>query len=245
MSDATEPEPAPASTPTIDCVHCGARVPLDFAIADGGRGIDVRCAACRKSFAIAARTTGATETTASTGATVATPTELAADAMRCPKCDTTQPIAAACRACGLAADRMADFARAEDGELPPSLLAAWARLADAWADAAAHERVMQVAATTGSYAWVARQYRAAGRDRPGDARVASQLARIARMTEATLRATAAARPGKASMPYRATLVILILLVAGAGAGVVWAMSMRGGGDPSPADNKARPAVRAP
>ncbi len=218
------------SAPSIDCARCGARVPLDFAIAADGRGIDVRCAACASTFAIAAR------------APVAPPV---VGELRCPKCDTAQPAAAACRACGLAADRMAAFARAErDAERPPALEAAWARVTAAWDDAAAHERVVELAAITSSYAWVARQYRAAAHDRPDDPRIAAQLARLARMTEATLRATAEARPrgGSPTTPYRTTVVVLLLLVAAAGAGLVWAMTARGDGGPAPVETRARPPL---
>lgn len=219
----------------IDCARCGARVPLDFAIAADGRGIDVRCAACAATFAIAARPI----------TPAPSPSSASAD-MRCPKCDTAQPPAAACRACGLAADRMDAFAAADRDTGSPELLAAWQRAIDAWDDARAHERVLELAATTGGYAWVARKYRAVGRERPDDPRVASQLGRIARMTEATLRATShRVRGGSPATPYRSTIVILLVLVAAMGAGLFWAMSSRGGDGPAPVESQARPPLHPP
>ncbi|MCE9578918.1 MAG: hypothetical protein K8W52_37685 [Deltaproteobacteria bacterium] len=228
----------------IDCARCGARVPLDFAIAADGRSIEVRCAACAATFAIAARPAAILAPAVPAPAIPAPP----AGEMRCPKCDTAQPPAAACRACGLAAERMAAFAQAErDADRPPELIAAWQRATLVWDDARAHERVIELAATTASYAWVARQYRAAGRDRPDDPMVASQLARLARMTEATLRATSdlRARGGSPATPYRNTVVILLILVAAMGAGLVWAMTARGGEEPAPVETQARPPLRTP
>jgi hypothetical protein len=216
---------------TAACTRCAAPVTGAFTITADGRGVALHCPACAADFTIAAAPSAASVPPAALLAIA----PLAADAMHCPKCDTVQPAAAACRACGLGAERMAAFARADaEAALPDELHAAWARCLAAWAEPAGHERFAELTARSGAYAWAARQYRAAGRTRAGDPIVASQLTRLARMTEATLRASAAPRPtGAPAKPYRATLAVLVLVVVIAGAGVVWAMLPRDHDDGAP------------
>jgi hypothetical protein len=107
---------------------------------------------------------------------------------------------------------MADFARDREASVPPEVAAAWAKVDAAWSDAAAHDRFVELVAATTSYPWAAQRYREALRLRPDDPVAGEQLARLAKMAEATLFAGAARRPSKAPMPYRGALVLLAALI---------------------------------
>ncbi|HET9627623.1 MAG TPA: hypothetical protein VFP84_39975 [Kofleriaceae bacterium] len=145
------------------------------------------------------------------------------DALACPKCGAARrPGATACGTCGLATARMAAYRDARDVAADPAVRDAWQRATEAWHDEARHEAVFQLAAAHNAYAWVARGYRARGKD-PIAAR---QLARLLRAAEATLLAGATARPDKASAPYRAATGVLVALVIVIAAGLVYAVVVR-------------------
>lgn len=173
--------------------------------------MEVDCPACGKHFTVEAPAAPAPPPP---------PAPRAPGAMTCPKCGDAQPPALACRSCGLLADRMADFARARELAVPAEVTAAWDGVDAAWGDPEVHERFIRAVAATLSFPYAAQRYREALRLRPDDATATSQLARIARMAEVSLWATASQRPQKTRAPYRATLLLLaallILILVGTG-----------------------------
>ncbi|MCB9562440.1 MAG: hypothetical protein H6708_18710 [Kofleriaceae bacterium] len=225
----------------LQCERCREIVVADFAVVDGG--IEVHCGACDERFVVAPTRPAADAADAADASspspaaaeaapaapspTAATPSP-AADAgprMTCPKCDLTQPEAPACRACGLAADKMAAFARAQ-APVGDDLQQAWRDAEARWQDDAAHDRFVEAVAAAGAYPWAARRYREVLRHRPDDDQAARQLARIAKMTEVTLLATAATDPRRRAKPYRGTLAMVAALVVVIVIGLVYAVVAR-------------------
>jgi hypothetical protein len=145
--------------------------------------------------------------------------------MTCPKCGEAQPTAAACRRCGLLAERMADFSRDQDAAAP-ELAVAWQALESSWDDPAAHERFVELISTLTAWPWAARRYRDVLRERPGDPRATEQLARIAKMTEAMLRASATVHPQQTTT-YRRTLGMLMVLLVLLVIGIAYAFIVKG------------------
>jgi hypothetical protein len=189
---------------------------------------DVRCPHCDKTFALDS---------------AATAPRRAGD-MTCPKCGDPQPEAVACRSCGLLATRMAEFARNRDRDEAPVVRAAWDALEARWDDPAAHDAFLKLVATETAYPWAAQRYREVQRARPDDRRAPEQLARIARMAEATLRATAMRKEKPSETPYRNTILILalmVLLIIGAVAFALVSSRMHGDG-PAPAPRHGPAAV---
>lgn len=223
----------------LQCDLCREIVVADFAVAGGA--IEVHCPACARTFTVAA-TRGGAEPPAPPPRTTPGP-------MTCPKCGDAQPEAAACRTCGLLAERMPAFARDRDAGVAPEVLAAWRAVEGAWADPAAHERFLAAASTALAFPWAAQRYREVVRARPDDAIAAEHLARVARMAEATLLATAAEKPSAARKPYRGTVAVLgallILIVIGVGYALLATSFRDDPGDRAPRSQpaKARPVVR--
>lgn len=211
----------------LQCDLCREIVAADFAMA--GDAIEVRCPACAKTFRV-------------TATRVADIVELkpprrpvAADeqAMTCPKCGDQQPPAAACRSCGLLATRMADFERDRDVQVPAEVAAAWAELDAAWTDADAHDRFVKIVAAAMAYPWAAKRYRDALRLRPDDRVAGEQLARLARMAEATLFATGTHKAAGKPTAYRGALAMLAVMLLLIFIGVGYAIFTRALQDEAP------------
>ena len=144
----------------------------------------------------------------------------------CPKCGAVYRGGdAACSACGLVVARMASYTAARDAQVPPQVHAAWARVTAAWNTAARHDELLQLVTAHHAYAWAAGRYRARGRD----AVAQHQLARLRHTAEATLLASAAARPAATAKPYRAVVGVVATLIVLITAGLWYAMVVR---DPS-------------
>jgi hypothetical protein len=191
---------------------------------------DVTCPHCAKTFAL--------------DEPVPSARRAPAGDVTCPKCGDQQPEAAACRSCGLLVERMADFASRRDQSVPVEVSSAWDAVEASWDDDAAHEKLMQEVAAATAYPWAAQRYREAQRARPGDRRAAAMLARLVRMTEATLRAGATARPKKSDTPYRRVTTLLAVLLALFLIGVAYTLIMKGmKPEPEPPMKPARPAKR--
>lgn len=164
------------------------------------------------------------------------PAELASAAPRCPKCGAPRRgELAACASCGLAMSRMAAYTEARDAAVPSSVRDAWTRATERWSEIAAHDELLQLAATHNGYAWVAGRYRTRGQD-PVAVR---QLARLRRAAEATLFAGATARSDAASRPYRAARSVLAILILAIAVGLLYATVIRG--NPRPTRMPAIPA----
>ena len=196
----------------VECESCHELVTAAFALA--GDAVRATCPACRHAMTA--------------------PLAPAAAAPVCPKCGATRRgDATACPGCGLASSRMADFVEAHEArEAPGPVRAAWARVADGWGDPARHDELLRQVAAHCCYAWAAGRYRTRG----GDPIAERQLDRLRRAAEATLLAGATVRREAAATPYRATVVVLALLVATVVVGLVYAALVR-----APSDATIAPA----
>ncbi|HEX3479922.1 MAG TPA: hypothetical protein VHT91_33105, partial [Kofleriaceae bacterium] len=143
---------------------------------------------------------------------------------------------AACPGCGLASARMADYTEAHEAEVPEAVRAAWVRVAEAWSDPARHDELLRQTAAHRCYAWAAGRYRT----RAGDPIAERQLDRLRRTAEATLLAGATVRREAAAAPFRATVVVLALLVAAIVVGLVYAALVRAPSDATIAPPAGRP-----
>lgn len=162
----------------------------------------------------------------------------ASDVPMCPKCGAPHADeTTACASCGLAADRMAAYTDARDAAVPMPVRDAWTRATESWSDIAAHDDLLRLVASHNCYAWAAGRYRTRGRDPVAQ----RQLDRLRRAAEATLFASATARPDAQAKPYRATRSVLAILIVAVVVGLLYAAVMRGRPPPSEATSiPARP-----
>jgi endogenous inhibitor of DNA gyrase (YacG/DUF329 family) len=202
----------------VECPSCKALVAPELA-ATAGR-LAFTCPACAAPVELDLTPVVSPAAPASPSAAPPTAAEPSA---ACPKCGTARKDVAACATCGLATDRMAAFAARRDAEVPAELSAAWDDVARRWDEPAAHERLLALVAQHATYAWAAARYREATRGRPGDQVGERQLERIRRAAEATLLASANARPEVKARPYRSATAILTMLVVAAAAGMLYAI----------------------
>ena len=201
----------------------------------------VECESCRELAAVSlAVEAGAVRATCPacghvTSAALAAAPAAASDAPLCPKCGSARRAgASACSACGLAVERMAAYIDARDAAVPDSVRAAWAHAGEAWSEATRHDELLRLVAAHNCYAWAAGRYRT----RSGDAIAARQLDRLRRAAEATLLASATARPDPVARPYRAAIGVLAVLIVVIVVGLLYAFVRQ------PAATSASPA-RAP
>jgi len=116
-----------------------------------------------------------------------------------------------------------------DEGIPDAVLAAWKGAVDAWDDPARHEAVIAQVAQYSCFAWAAARYK----ERAGDPIAERQLDRLRRAATATMLATATARPNKEPTPYRATVVLFVVLVLAAIGGLIYAMVLHDRADQKP------------
>ena len=218
----------------VQCDLCKEIVVADFAVAGDG-AIELVCPSCRGRFTVSAtrnrRVTGELVVRGENQRVRRASMPVAGEPdMTCPKCGEVQRLGPACRTCGLGADRMAEFAREQEATVPPAVAERWQHAEAHWSDPDAHEQLMQAAAGTGAYPWVARRYRDVLRQRPDDPVAPDQIARLARMAEATLIASASQRQ-TAVAPYRGIGAVMLVLLAVIAAGIVYVMVARRGPPP--------------
>jgi len=204
--------------------------------------VRVECESCRELAAVSlAVEAGAVRATCpACGHVTRAPLGAAANAAPaaplCPKCGSARSASAtACAICGLAVERMAAYSDARDAAVPDVVREAWAHAGEAWSEAARHDELLRLVAVHDCYAWAAGRYRT----RTGDPIADRQLDRLRRAAEATLLASATARPDPAARPYRAAIGVLAVLIAVILVGLVYAV-IREPATPSPA-----PASTAP
>jgi hypothetical protein len=141
---------------------------------------------------------------------------------------------------------MADFARDQGQQAPAEVVAAWQAVTGAWSDVEAHDRFVRAVAAAMSYPWAAQRYRDALRLRPDDRLAAEQLARLARMAEATLFASGTRKAPEAARPYRGAIallvVMLVLIVVGVGAAILGSSLKEEEARPPPGKAAPRPAT---
>lgn len=156
----------------------------------------------------------------------------------CPKCESLRrDPRGACPRCGLAADRMASYAKDTEAAIPDVLTAAWDRAVETWDDPARHDEVIRLVSQHDAFTWAATRYRTRAGDPIGD----RQLARVRKAAEATLYASATARKDNAPKPYRALTAVLIMLIVAAIAGMLYATVMRDNTPAEPDRSKPTPA----
>jgi hypothetical protein len=194
----------------IECVECRALVEPTWSLTGGE--LVARCPACNgesRAMLPAHDDAAATTDASSTGP-------------ECPKCGLRPVTGDACARCGLRVDKMASWAAT--ATVPDDLAAAWEACIAAWADATTHDRAASLALSLGEQPWLARQYRAVLRDRPGDAVAIARLERANKIAQAAVLATASTpREGG----YRrgssiGILLVLVLLVIG---GLLWGFQL--------------------
>ncbi len=198
----------------IECEACRQIVTADFAI--DGSTLRATCPSCQVTM------------TTEIGARPPEP-----PAAVCPKCGTPRGAEPACPRCGLAADKVAEYAANRDAAIPELVRAGWQRVVDDWSSPASHDALLTLVTRDGCFAWAAARYREVSRARPDDPIASRELARLARAAEVALRATATAQPERESSAYAASTVILFILVAVIAIGVIVAILMQAGGPPPP------------
>lgn len=185
----------------VECERCHALVTADLAV--DGDGVTVSCGACGGSFQVQVRPRPA-------------PVQAAADQPGCVKCGAPMTADPACPRCGLARERAASWAAADQ---PPTaeLAAAWTATVAAWDEPAAHDRVAALALDLAALPWLARRYREVQRARPTDAVAPARIDRIGVMTLAALEATATVpRAGLSDRRAGAWMLVILVLLVGAG-----------------------------
>ena len=155
--------------------------------------------------------------------------EAPSDAPLCPKCGAVRRNDVACVSCGLVVARWAAYSDARDAAVPQQVREAWTRATESWTSPAPHDELLQAAAANNSYAWAAGRYRTRR-----DSISTRQLERLQRAAEATLLASAHARPDTQTSPYRATRSVLAFLIVALLVGVVYAVVIRDHAKPPPA-----------
>jgi hypothetical protein len=193
----------------IECEQCRALVEPIWSI--DGAALLARCPACGGE----SRATAATPSTSPPP-----PPTTTADARECPKCGLRPVTGEACARCGLAVERMADWAAADTAS--DALVAAWEDCVAHWDDPAKHDRAASLALTLGEQPWLARHYRAVLRERPGDVIAAARLERTGKIAQAAILATASMPPpgGYRRGSSMAILLVLTLMVVG---GLLWGL----------------------
>ncbi len=101
---------------------------------------------------------------------------------RCPKCERArQPGEHACARCGLLVARWAVYS--DEPPAHPALDPVWEALQASWQDQATHARFLELAASSGGLDLAAARYRAARKQRPGDALADAGLQRALVLAE--------------------------------------------------------------
>ena len=121
---------------------------------------------------------------------------------------------------------MSDGIRAEDqraaavpAEVPAEVVAAWARITASWEDQAQHDALIGLVAQHGCFAWAAARYR----ERVDDPIAKRQQERLRKAATATMLATATVRTGPEEQPYRATILVFVVLLVALAAGGLYAL----------------------
>ena len=155
----------------------------------------------------------------------------------CPKCGHRAVTGEACPRCGLSRARMAAWS--EDTTVTPTLLAAWeACLAD-WNNPDLHDRAASLSLTVTEQPWLARRYRAVLRDRPDDAIATARLARVGKIAQAAVLATAST-PSVSRFRRGSSAAMLLVMVALVVAGIVFVLYLVRENDD---DSRARPRTQ--
>lgn len=194
----------------VECGSCKRLAEGQFQLDVAGGGVSITCTSCGCTTAAPLQAPRAPVSTI--------PLE-----KLCPKCGAPRQAGAeSCKGCGILASRMQAYAEERDASVPDEVRAQWEACVAAWNDPARHDALLISVARQGCYAWTAGRYRDAALSRPHDPVAPRQLDRLRRAGEATLFATAAARPEKGRTPYVAVVGILAILLVSIVGGVMYA-----------------------
>jgi hypothetical protein len=101
---------------------------------------------------------------------------------------------------------------------PPDVLTdAWTELAEHWDEQARHDALLGMVAQHDCYAWAAAQYKARG----DDPIAVRQLERIRKALFATMMVTATRKPDTAKVPFKGSILVLVLVVILTAVGLVY------------------------
>ena len=103
---------------------------------------------------------------------------------------------------------------------PHEVFEAWQRAVDHWDDPASHEALLIATMEQRCFAWTAARYK----ERAGDPTADRELRRVEVAATATLLGTPPKRD-RSAMPYRSSIVALVVLIAMIVIGVVYSQMM--------------------
>lgn len=101
--------------------------------------------------------------------------------------------------------------------MPDAVTSAWDELVATWDDQAKHDALLGLVARYSCYAWAAGKYR----ERGDDPIAAQQLVRLRKAATATMLATATVRPDPAGVPFKGSLLVLVVVAILAGVGLIY------------------------
>jgi hypothetical protein len=102
-------------------------------------------------------------------------------------------------------------------EPPKNVTRAWSELAEHWDEQARHDAFLGMVAQHECYAWAAAQYKARG----DDPIAARQLERIRKALFATMMVTATRKPGSDKVPFKGSILVLVVVVILTAVGLVY------------------------
>ena len=102
--------------------------------------------------------------------------------------------------------------------MTPAVVTAWDECVAHWDEPARHDALLAVVVSTTSFAWAAGKYK----ERTGDPIADKNLERLRKAAMATMMATASPRPDDTKLPYRNTMLVLVVLLILMGVGVIYA-----------------------
>jgi hypothetical protein len=109
-------------------------------------------------------------------------------------------------------------------ESPPEIVTQkWDEVCAAWDDQPRHDALLGLVAQHNCYAWAAARYKARG----DDPIAARQLERLRKAAFATMMATAKPKPDKTSMPFKGSILVLVVVAILTGVGMLYLQFRQG------------------
>ena len=101
--------------------------------------------------------------------------------------------------------------------VPEAVTRAWDEAVLHWDEQARHDALLGLVAQHSCYAWAAAKYK----ERGDDPIAAQQLVRVRKAATATLLATATVRPESGSVPFKGSLLVLVVVAILTGVGLIY------------------------
>ena len=102
--------------------------------------------------------------------------------------------------------------------VPEPVSAAWDELTQHWDDEARHDALLGLIAQHDCYAWAAAQYKARG---DADPIAVRRLERVRKAALATMFAKASRKPEVDNVPFKGSLLVLVIIAILAGVGLMY------------------------